>query len=103
MKDVHGWVFRSALGPDAALAALSTHGDGFTWAIRESDTQGRYVNGTDPTGVRVRVIGDPAAELELYLPGPGRGGPLGDDAANALRARIPALLSRIGAVDVHED
>ncbi len=97
-------MFRSALGPDAALTALVPAVAGFDWAIRESDHQGRYVNGTDPAGVRVRLIGDPLAELELYLPGPARGGPLPEAVAAELIAhRVPAILTRIGAADVQED
>lgn len=97
-------MFRSPLGPDAALAALMPAVAGFTWAIRESDNQGRYVNGTDSTGVRVRLIGDPLAEIEVYLPGAGRGGPLPEPVAEELIAhRVPVVLARIGAADIQED
>lgn len=97
-------MFRSALGPDAALTALAPAVAGFDWAIRESEHQGRYVNGTDAAGVRVRLIGDPLAELELYLPGAARGGPIPEAVAAELVAhRVPALLARIGASDIQED
>ena len=46
MPDVYGWVFQADIGVDEALRRLQGV-EGYTFAIRESDHEGRYVNGTD--------------------------------------------------------
>lgn len=103
MKDVYGWAGRTALAPRDARARLEAAAPGFTWAVRESDAEGDYVNGVAADGARVRLLGDPVDSVELWLPGPARGGPLPDARVAALRAQVPALLTALGAAAVVEE
>ena len=104
MSDVYGWLFHSEVDLDQARARLDGAA-GFTFAIREAEHEGRYVNGTDARGIRLRVLGEVrVGELELYFPSAARGEPLSAEArAEVVDVVIPDLLTRLGARDVRAD
>lgn len=104
MRDVYGWMFHAGIGVDEALRRLQGV-DGFTFAIRESDHEGRYVNGTDARGVRIRVLGEERiGDLEVYFPSAARGAPLSDtERQPVLDELVPTLLGRLGATEVRRD
>ena len=67
-RTVFGWEIECSLDVDAAFAALRDT-EGFSWRIRENDTDGRYVSGRDARGVDVRVLGESRVrEVEFRLP-----------------------------------
>ena len=104
MANAHGWEFECDLGVDDALPLVDGTA-GFAFRVRESEYQGRYLNGTDARGVRIRILGEPRlAELELYLPSPPRGQELDEPSRSALiETVVLQLLARLGARDVRED
>ena len=104
MPDVYGWVFQADIGVDEALRRLQGV-EGYTFAIRESYHEGRYVNGTDARGIRIRVLGEERVrDLELYFPSAQRGAPLGaDERQPVLESLIPSLLTRLGATGGRAD
>ena len=104
MSDVHAWLFRSAINVDKALGAVNG-APGFTFSVRDSEDDGRYVNGTLENGVRVCLRGEKSvSELEVYFPGAARGGPLSEaERARVVDQVVPDLLKRIGARDVERE
>ena len=104
--DIHAWTFGSSVDVDGACYLLAGVVPGFTFTIRESEDEGRYLNGTHPDGTRMRLLAGQGvlAELELHFPSPERGGPLAEEAkARLLGQVVPGVLGQLGARDIRRE
>jgi hypothetical protein len=99
VSDIHAWSFQSKLDVDAAHAKLDGKIPGVAFLVRDSEDEGRYVNGSHDNGTRFRILGEQGVdELEVYFPSAARGGPLSpEQRAKMVKELVPQILQLLDA------